>query len=141
MSMSTLIRIAARPLLGTIFVYGGLGAFREPAARAPKAEGLLAPIVDKAPGIESAEQVVKIDAAIKIAGGIALGLGILPRFTATVLAASLVPTTIAGHDYWNQEDPQAQAAQKLQAAKNASVLGGLLLVMAGGGSRPKAPKA
>jgi uncharacterized membrane protein YphA (DoxX/SURF4 family) len=97
--------------------------------------------VDKAPGIESAEQVVKIDAAIKIAGGIALGLGILPRFTATVLAASLVPTTIAGHDYWNQEDPQAQAAQKLQAAKNASVLGGLLLVMAGGGSRPKAPKA
>jgi uncharacterized membrane protein YphA (DoxX/SURF4 family) len=137
MSLSTLIRVSARPLLATIFVYGGLDALKSPEVKAPKAEGLLAPVIENVPGVETAEQVVKIDAAMKIAGGVALALGIFPKFAATVLAASLVPTTIAGHDYWNQDDPQAQAAQKIQVAKNASILGGLLVVVAGGGSRPK----
>ena len=44
-----------------------------------------------------------------------------------MLAASLVPTTLAGHRFWEETDPQAKAMQRLQFAKNTSVLGGLLL--------------
>ena len=47
--------------------------------------------------------------------------------SATVLAASLVPTTLAGHAFWNETDPQAKYAQRLQFYKNTSVFGGLLL--------------
>jgi uncharacterized membrane protein YphA (DoxX/SURF4 family) len=137
MSLSTLVRVTARPLLASIFVYGGLDAFRSPDAKAPKADSLLAPVVDRVPGVQSSAQLVKLDAAVKVAGGVALGLGILPRTTAALLAGSLVATTIAGHDYWNQDEPQARAMQRLQLVKNASILGGVLLVVAGGGSRPK----
>ncbi len=44
------------------------------------------------------------------------------------LAASLVPTTAAAHQYWTIEDPAARAQQKIHFWKNASLLGGLLLV-------------
>ena len=44
-----------------------------------------------------------------------------------MLAASLVPTTLAGHPFWDETDPQAKAQQRLQFAKNTSILGGLLL--------------
>jgi uncharacterized membrane protein YphA (DoxX/SURF4 family) len=38
-----------------------------------------------------------------IAGGM-LGLGIAPRAAATVLAVSLVPTTLVGHPFWSEKD-------------------------------------
>jgi uncharacterized membrane protein YphA (DoxX/SURF4 family) len=44
-----------------------------------------------------------------------------------VLAGSLVPTTLAGHAFWDEKDPAARKAQRLQFAKNSSVLGGLIL--------------
>ena len=34
---------------------------------------------------------------------------------------------VAGHAFWEETDPQARAMQRLQFAKNTSVLGGLLL--------------
>lgn len=57
-----------------------------------------------------------------------LALGIASRAAATVLAGSLVPTTLVGHPFWKAE---ARAAQKIQFTKNLAMLGGLLLVMAG----------
>ncbi len=38
------------------------------------------------------------------------------------------PTTAAAHQYWTIEDPAARAQQKIHFWKNASLLGGLLLV-------------
>jgi hypothetical protein len=34
---------------------------------------------------------------------------------------------MAGHAFWDETDPQAKATQRLQFAKNTSILGGLLL--------------
>jgi putative oxidoreductase len=53
-----------------------------------------------------------------------------------VLAASLVPTTLAGHAFWNETDPQAKNAQRLQFYKNTSVFGGLLLAAVDTEGRP-----
>ena len=44
-------------------------------------------------------------------------------------SASLVPTTAAAHRYWTIDDPAARAQQKIHFWKNASLLGGLLLVV------------
>jgi putative oxidoreductase len=43
------------------------------------------------------------------------------------LAASLVPTTYAGHPFWEEKDKAARAGQKIQFFKNISMLGGLLI--------------
>jgi uncharacterized membrane protein YphA (DoxX/SURF4 family) len=80
------------------------------------------------PGISSTEQLVRVDGAAKVLGGVALGLGIFPRLSALGLAASLVPTTLAGHRFWEETDPAQRKAQQLHFVKNVSILGGVLLV-------------
>ena len=44
-----------------------------------------------------------------------------------VLAASLVPTTAAGHRFWEVEDTQDRTQQQLHFFKNVSMLGGLII--------------
>ena len=38
-----------------------------------------------------------------------------------------MPTTAAGHRFWEEKDPQRKAQQRVHFFKNASMLGGLLL--------------
>ena len=54
-------------------------------------------------------------------------LGKLPRLASAVLAATLVPTTVAAHSFWQEQDPEVRAKQKVQFLKNLGLLGGLLL--------------
>ena len=44
-----------------------------------------------------------------------------------MLATSLVPTTAAGHRFWEEESPQSKAMQQTHFLKNLSILGGLIL--------------
>jgi putative oxidoreductase len=44
-----------------------------------------------------------------------------------VLAASLIPTTAAGHRFWEVEDKAQRSQQKLHFFKNLSVMGGLII--------------
>jgi putative oxidoreductase len=121
------VRLLARPLLASIFVYGGVDAFRNPEAKSPTADRVVAAVPGKLPGISTTSDLVRIDGAAKVVGGVALALGILPRVAALGLAASLVPTTLAGHRFWEETDPDKRKSQALQFAKNASILGGVLL--------------
>jgi uncharacterized membrane protein YphA (DoxX/SURF4 family) len=79
---------------------------------------------------------VKIDALVKIGAGAALALGKLPRLSAALLAASLVPTTLAGHPFWELDDPKERSAQRIQFLKNLGLLGGLLLASADTEGKP-----
>ena len=56
-----------------------------------------------------------------------LAFGKAPRAAAGVLAASLVPTTLAGHAFWTFDDPAQSAQQRAHFAKNLAILGGLIL--------------
>jgi putative oxidoreductase len=122
-----LVRRLARPLLASIFIYGGIDAFRDPASKAPTAEKVVGDLPARTPGIATTEQLVRVDAAAKVVGGMALALGKCPRLASLVLIASLVPTTLAGHRFWEEKDPAKRKTQQLQFAKNASILGGVLL--------------
>lgn len=119
-----LIRALARPMLASIFVIGGYDVFKNPASRAPLAHKVVGPATEQLP--VNTEQVVKADAAVKIAAGSLLAIGKLRRLSAVALAASLVPTTLAGHPYWEETDPAKRAQQRTQFLKNLSMLGGLL---------------
>lgn len=124
-----LVRAIARPLLASTFVMGGLDAVRHPDGKAPAADRVVGELTQKIPGVSSTRQVVQVDGAVKVIAGTLLACGKLPRLSAFALAASLVPTTVAGHRFWEKQDPAVRAADRLHFAKNASMLGGLLLAV------------
>ena len=124
-----IISLVARPLLASMFVYGGLDAVRNPAGKVPRAEKV-APDIAGLVGIDAdTEQLVQFNGAVQIGAGITLALGIMPRLSAVLLAGSLVPTTLAGHRFWEAEDEATKSQQTIQFLKNAGMLGGLLLVV------------
>ena len=128
-----LVRRIARPLLAAPFVYGGVSTLRKPQDRVPGAAPIVDAVADAADKQlpvqvpRDVEQWVKADAAVKVAAGTLFGLNRLPRLTALVLSASIVPTTLAGHRFWEHEDPTEQFGQISNFLKNTGLLGGLLL--------------
>jgi uncharacterized membrane protein YphA (DoxX/SURF4 family) len=126
MSFSSLV---ARPLLAGMFVYGGLDSFRNPEGKVPRAEKVTPAIAD-AVGIDAdTAQLVQFNGAVQVGAGITMALGVFPRLSALLLAGSLVPTTLAGHRFWEAEDDAARAQQTIHFLKNLGMLGGLLLVV------------
>ena len=125
----SLVRRLARPLLSSIFISGGLDSLRNPGPKVAAADDVAAQIAARIPGIptDDTEQLIKINAAVQVGAGALLALGKLPRLSALALAATLVPTTAAGHRFWEETDPAARAGQQIQFLKNASILGGLLI--------------
>ena len=123
------LRPAARVLTGSTYVLLGFDALREPGGRVDQAARVLAAIRKVAPLPEDDELVVRGNAAVMVAGGTLLALGIAPRLSALALACSLIPTTLAGHSYWAIEDPAVRKQQRIQFYKNMAMLGGLLLAV------------
>jgi uncharacterized membrane protein YphA (DoxX/SURF4 family) len=113
-----IVRRIARPLMAGIFLAGGVDALRNPREKTGAAEKL---------NLAESEQVVKANAVAQIVGGAALATNRVPRLAALGLAASLVPTTLGGHRFWEESDRQARANQQMHFLKNVSILGGLLV--------------
>ncbi len=132
------IRTIARPMLASMFVVGGLDAVRNPEQKAPKAQRVVEPLTQQVPPLDTLDtpQAVRLNGAVQVVGGIALALGKMPRLASAALAASLLPTTVAGHRFWEESDPQARATQQIHFFKNVSMLGGLLLSVLDTEGRP-----
>ncbi|NSC24892.1 DoxX family membrane protein [Streptomyces albus subsp. chlorinus] len=126
----TPLQLVARPLLGTFFVSAGMESLSEPEPRAELAGPFLAKAREKVPALPDDDVLlVRVNAAVQVVAGALLTAGRAPRVAALALAASLVPTTVAGHAFWEHEDPGQRAAQRTQLAKNGAVLGGLVAVV------------
>ncbi len=124
----TLVRRLARPMLASMFISGGIDSLRNPAPRVPAAKDVGPTIASKLPYLpEDPETLVKINAGVMVGAGTMLALGRLPRLSALLLAGSIIPTTLAGHRFWEAQDPDTKAAQRTHFFKNLGLLGGLLL--------------
>ena len=120
-----------------MFITGGLDSLRHPASKVPAAEPIAPPIAKRLPYLpEDPEALVRINGAVQVGAGLMLALGRFPRLSAALLAGSLVPTTLAGHRFWEEEDDTRRAQQQVHFFKNLSMLGGLILAAVDTEGRP-----
>lgn len=139
----TLVRLLARPMLASMFVVGGYHAYKNADTMAKKAQPVadkIVPVAHKiAPQVpipDDTVTLVKLNAIAQIGAGALLATGKFPRLAADVLAATLVPSTAAGHRFWEEDDPAVRANQRVHFLKNVSMMGGLLLASVDTEGRP-----
>lgn len=117
-------------MLASMFVYGGVNALKNAAVMGPKAQPLADQLDKFAPGLPvpvNGANLVRLNGAVHVVAGAALATGHFPRLSSLVLAGTLVPTSTAGHQFWNESDPGARANQRVHFLKNVSMIGGLLM--------------
>ncbi|MGI8700223.1 MAG: DoxX family protein [Nocardioidaceae bacterium] len=139
----TLVRWIARPMLSSMFISGGFNSVKNAAYLTERAkpvtdriEPLLAGATASLPVKLDATNLVRLNGLIELVGGLMLARGRAPRLTSLVLVATLVPTTLAGHRYWEESDPRVRANQRVHLLKNVSMAGGLLLASVDTEGRP-----
>ena len=132
----TLVRRVARPMLAAMFVVGGLDQLKHPSRKVEAARPLVDTLAPRLGLPDDTELLVRANGATMVGAGSLLALGRLPRIASTLLAATLVPTTVAAHAFWEEQDPTARAQQRVQFLKNLGLLGGLLLAAVDTEGRP-----
>jgi uncharacterized membrane protein YphA (DoxX/SURF4 family) len=128
-------------MLSATFVANGAHALVNPDPLVPKAKRVtdrMAPLLDKAPDQlpTDVRTLVRVNGAVQAIAGLLLATGRGSRTAAAVLAGTLLPTTLAGHAFWEHEDPAERRAHQIQILKNLGILGGLLLAAADTEGRP-----
>lgn len=134
------VRTAARALLGAIFVASGARSLADPervVATAKPVTDRLTPLLERAdPRLPTdTRTLVRLNGAVQLVGGLLLSNRRLSRPAAVALAASLVPTTVAGHPFWTYDQPERRT-HETQFLKNLGLLGGLLLAAADTQGKP-----
>ena len=122
-------RTVARPLLAGVFIASGLDVLANPEPRAKVAK----PVVDRVAAVvpfapTEPVDAVRLNAAVHVGAGVLLAAGVMSRLSALALAVSMVPTTVAGHPFWEIDDPLKRQQQRTQFLKNTAIFGGLLVV-------------
>jgi putative oxidoreductase len=130
------VRTVARALLAAVFVRGGLDAYNNPDRFVDSAKAVtdrLGPTLDSVGLPSDPRSLVRVIGMVQMAGGVMLATNTATRPAALALAGSLIPSTVAGQDFWSGTE-QSEAGPVLRAAadrtpllKNLGLVGGLLL--------------
>jgi uncharacterized membrane protein YphA (DoxX/SURF4 family) len=123
-------------MIAGMFISGGVDAMLHPDAKAPRAQAVTQPITDTLGIADDPATFVRINGAVMVVGGVLLGTGRVPRLAAIVLGATLIPTTLAAHRFWEIDDPTQRAQQRVHFLKNVSMFGGLILAATDTEGRP-----
>ncbi|MDQ2811569.1 MAG: DoxX family protein [Actinomycetota bacterium] len=125
------LRAFARPMVASIFVLQGYDTLRRPERVVAQAEPVVRALAERVPAVPAkTEQAVRLNGAVQLVAGSLLALGRWPRLSALAIAGTLVPTTLAGHRFWEADEDKDQAQQRIHFLKNLSMLGGLLIAAA-----------
>jgi putative oxidoreductase len=119
--MISLIRELGRLCLSAVFIHNGFQAVKDPSYPATRAEQEL--------DVPEPETAARANGTAMVLAGGAIALNIWPRIAALVLALSLIPTTLAGHPFWKESDPQKRNQQKLHFEKNLGLFGAMVLLV------------
>ena len=123
-----LTRRIARPLLASVFIADGIDSIRNPESRAKAAQAVTVPLARRFPALpDDPELLVQLNGAVQVGAGVLLAVGRFRRLAALALIASIVPTTYAAHRFWEEDDEDLRAEQRVHFLKNLGLLGGLVL--------------
>ena len=121
-------------MLAASFVWGGVNALRNTTALAEASKpvndeirDLAGKVAPQVPLPADDKTMVRINAGVHIVAGLALATGRAPRLSSAALAATVLPTTVAGHPFWEQDDKKSRNQQLTHFLKNLSMFGGLVL--------------
>lgn len=117
--------LAARVLLGAIFVQSGFGKLMA-------LGGFIAGLESQ--GVPMAAVLGTVGALVEAFGGLAVVLGAWTRLAALLVAAFTVAATLIAHRYWDAA-PEAMKMQQTQFMKNLAIIGGFLALAAAGAGR------
>jgi uncharacterized membrane protein YphA (DoxX/SURF4 family) len=124
----TISRRLARPLLSSMFLVGGWDAVRNPEGKVKKADPVAQAIATRVPGLpQDTESLVRVNGAVMVGAGALLAIGKYPRLAALALIGTILPTTYAGHRFWEETEEATRAQQRIHFIKNLGLLGGLIL--------------
>ncbi|WP_062071693.1 hypothetical protein [Demequina sediminicola] len=128
-----MLRVLARPLLATWFVYGGVQSVLEPETRAERAAPVIEPALAEA-GVDGVKttDIVKVHGAATIVAASVLALSRTPRTAGLVLAGLTAATVVAGRPFWTETDEAKREEQMEFFLRNVSLLGGTLLAASAG---------
>jgi uncharacterized membrane protein YphA (DoxX/SURF4 family) len=136
-----LIRRIARPLLSAVFIGQGVETLRNPRVGAeaaqPTVEGLRQlpdPVGTNVP--TDPETFARINAAVQISGGLLLATGKVPRIASAVLAVTVIPGSLGGHQFWSETDSARKAEKRRGFLNDLSLLGGLIIASADTAGKP-----
>ena len=129
-------RRIARPMLAAIFIQGGIDALKNPESKKRKADTVAPGVADTLGIPGDTVDLVRINAGVMVGAGVMLAMGWLPRVASAALAGTLVPTTLAGHRFWEETDKQVKSQQTLHFLKNMGLLGGLIIAATDTEGRP-----
>ncbi|MDQ2726603.1 MAG: DoxX family protein [Actinomycetota bacterium] len=113
--------------MASIFITGGIDALRAPEAKVPAAEKVVGPLSNKVPLPADTASLVRINGAVQVVAGLLFSLGRVPRLAALALLGSLIPTTAAGHRFWEESAAETKQQQQVHFFKNLAIIGGLLI--------------
>jgi putative oxidoreductase len=114
-------------MIAAMFVVGGFDSAKHAENKAGAADRVVRPIMD-ATGLDvSTPTAVRANGIAQVVAGAMLAFGVAPRVAASVLGATLIPTTLAGHRFWEIDDPVTRSGQRTHFLKNIAMLGGLVL--------------
>jgi uncharacterized membrane protein YphA (DoxX/SURF4 family) len=132
------VRSFVRPAIAALFISGGVQALKAPPQHADVAEPVVDPVAAELQRMGfnvDPRTLVVVNGAVQVGAGALLALGIMPRLAATALAGSLIPTTLAGHRFWETKDEE-RSEQRTHFFKNLAILGGLASTALDTGGRP-----
>jgi putative oxidoreductase len=79
-------------------------------------------------GVPLASILVPLSGILALVGGLSILLGYRAKIGAWLIALFLVPVTLMLHKFWGISDPMMVQLQMVMFMKNASMLGGALLI-------------
>jgi putative oxidoreductase len=123
-SMSDIVLLIGRILIGWIFVRSGYGKIFDIAGYAT---------TFPARGLPPFLAYISVPA--EFFGGLALMFGFATRYATVVMAIFMLVATFSSHRYWDVTDAVARRAQDGNFYKNMAILGGIFFLFACGAGR------
>ncbi len=118
--MQNVLFAIGRVLVVAIFIWSGFGKLMNPAGAASAIAGK---------GLPQPQVLAYLTIAAELGLGILVAVGYQARLAALALAAFTLVTIFYFHDFWHMTGDAART-NMIQAMKNLSIIGGLLMIAA-----------